>query len=249
MGLPVRCRAVGVSAGVAGAVLGAGLGLLAGPFLAGLTVRLPAGEPLVTRAGWGGAPAGRTRLLVVTALAGAVLGVVGAGVGWHAQLPAYLWLAAVGVTLAVVDAETKRLPDRLTLPSYPVGIVLLGAASLVAGDWAALGRGVLGGAVVFVVFFILAFISPRSLGLGDVKLAGLLGLYLGWLGWGVLLLGLIAGFAVGGLVAVTLLAGRRVGWRGDVAFGPSLLAGAVLAMAVGQRLVDAYLTASGLPPA
>jgi leader peptidase (prepilin peptidase)/N-methyltransferase len=224
------------------------LGALLGPFLAGLTVRVPAGDRLLTAGGWSGAPASRARRITVTVLSAAVLGVIGAGVGAAAALPAYLWLGAVGVTLGVIDIECHRLPDRLTLPSYPAGLLLLAAASLAGDDLPALGRAAVAGAVVFAVFFVLAFISPRSLGFGDVKLAGLLGLYLGWLGWGVLLLGLVAGFTVGAVAALALLAGRRVGWHSDVAFGPSLLAGALLAVVAGQRLVDAYLTANGLPP-
>jgi leader peptidase (prepilin peptidase)/N-methyltransferase len=235
---------VSVSAGAGCALLGA----LLGPFLAGLTVRVPAGDPLLPADGWLGRPASGVRRIVVTLLSAGVLGAIGAGVGADAALPAYLWLGAVGVTLGVIDVDCHRLPDRLTLPSYPAGLVLLGAASLAHHDLPALGRAALAGAAVFALFFLLAFISPSSLGFGDVKLAGLLGLYLGWLGLGVLLLGLVAGFVVGAVAAVTLLVGRRVGWHSDVAFGPSLLAGALLAVVAGQRLVDAYLTASGLPP-
>jgi leader peptidase (prepilin peptidase) / N-methyltransferase len=235
---------VSVFVGVGCALLGAVLG----PVLAGLTVRVPADEPMVSAGGWLGRPASRARRIVVTLLAAAVLGAIGAGIGADAALPAYLWLGMVGVTLGVIDVDCHRLPDRLTLPSYPIALALLGAASLAHHDLATFGRALLAAAVVFAVFFLMAFISPRSLGLGDVKLVGLLGLYLGWLGWGVLLLGLVAGFAVGAVVAIVLLIGRRVGWRSDVAFGPSLLAGALLAVVAGQRLVDAYLTAAGLPP-
>jgi leader peptidase (prepilin peptidase)/N-methyltransferase len=235
---------VSVFAGVGCALLGAVLG----PFLAGLTVRVPAGDPLLPAGGWLGEPASRARRISVTVLSAAVLGAIGAGVGADAALPAYLWLGVVGVTLGVIDVDCHRLPDRLTLPSYPAGVILLGAASLAHHDLPALARAGLAAAAVFAVFFLLAFISPSSLGFGDVKLAGLLGLYLGWLGWGVLLLGLVAGFTVGAVAAIVLLTGRRVGWSSDVAFGPSLLAGALLAVVAGQRLVDAYLTAAGLPP-
>jgi len=223
------------------------LGLLAGPFLAGLTLRIPAGQPVLTAGAWRGGAASRARTVTVTVLAAAVLAAIGAGVGADAALPAYLWLGAVGVTLGVIDVDCHRLPDRLTLPSYPVGIVLLGAAALAHRDLPALGRAVLASAAVAGVFFLLALAGPRSLGFGDVKLAGLLALYLGFLGWAEVLLGLLAGFCVGAVVALVLLAGRRAGWRSDVAFGPSLLAGALLAVVAGQQLVDAYLTAAGLP--
>ena len=178
-----------------------------------------------------------------------MLGAVGAGIGPTAALPAYLWLAAVGLTLAVIDIDCHRLPDRLTLPSYPVGVLLLGAAALAQHDLAALGRALLAATAVAGVFLLLALASPRSLGLGDVKLAGLLALHLGFLGWGELVLGLFAGFVVGAVVAVALLARRRASWRSDVAFGPSLLAGALAAVVAGRHLVDAYLSAVGLPPA
>ena len=237
-----------VFAGVGCALLGA----LLGPLLASLTVRVPAGDPLFTKGAWRGAwrgePAGPRRRVVLVVLAALVLGAVGAGVGWAAPLPAYLWFGAVGVALGVIDVDCQRLPDRLTLPCYPVGLVLLAAASLARHDFAPLLRAVLAAAALFSVFFILAFISPASLGFGDVKLSGVLGLYLGWLGWGVLAVGMITGFLVGAVVAIGLLVGRRAGWSSDVAFGPSLLAGALFAVVAGQRLVDAYLTAMGLPP-
>jgi leader peptidase (prepilin peptidase)/N-methyltransferase len=223
------------------------LGLLLGPFLAGLTLRIPADQPVLTRDGWRGGAAGPGRRAVVTVLSGAVLGTVGGGLGADPALPAYLWLGAVGVTLAVIDIDCHRLPDRLTLPSYPVGVLLLGAAALARHDLAALGRALLAAAAVAAVFLLLALASPRSLGLGDVKLAGLLGLHLGFLGWAEVLLGLLAGFLVGAAVAVALLAGRRAGWRTDVAFGPSLLAGALAAVLVGRQLAAAYLGAVGVP--
>jgi leader peptidase (prepilin peptidase)/N-methyltransferase len=227
----------------------AALGALLGPFLAGLTVRIPADDSVFATGWWRGEPADRRRIVLVTALIAVVLGAVGLGVGATAELPAYLWLGAVGVTLAVIDVDCHRLPDRLTLPSYVAGIVLLGAASLARDDLGALVRALIAMAAVFVVFFALALVSPRSLGFGDVKLAGVLGLFVGWLGWGELLFGLVCGFCVGAVVALALLAGRRVGWRSDVAFGPSLLAGGLVAVIAGQEIVDAYLTSVGLPPA
>jgi len=227
----------------------AALGLLLGPFLAGLTVRIPADEPVLTADGWRGGEASRARRVWVTVTAAVVLGAVGVGVGAEAALPAFLWLGAVGLTLAAIDIDCHRLPDRLTLPSYPVGVLLLGIAALVQHRPGALGRALLAATAVAGVFLLLAVASPRSLGLGDVKLAGLLALHLGFLGWGELVLGLFAGFVVGAVVAVALLARRRAGWRSDVAFGPSLLAGALAAVVAGRPLVDAYLTAVGLPPA
>jgi leader peptidase (prepilin peptidase)/N-methyltransferase len=219
--------------------LGALLGVVLGPFLAGLTLSVPAGDPLVGKRWWRGGEASARRVGIVTALAAVALGAVAGAVGAEPQLPAYLWLAAVGVTLAVIDAETLRLPDRLTLPSYPVGLVLLA----IPADWSALGRALLAAVVAGGAALVLALLAPRGgLGLGDVKLLGVLGLFLGWLGWGVLVVGVALGFALGAVVAVGMLASRRAGLRDHLAFGPWLIAGALVAVVAGRPLVDAYLS-------
>ena len=103
------------------------------------------------------------------------------GLSW--ELPAFLFLAAAGVLLTVVDVQHKLLPDRVTLPAIGGGAACWPSPRVGTGDGQrCCGRG-WPPSVLFVVFFVLALISPRSLGMGDVKLAGLLGLYLGWLGW------------------------------------------------------------------
>jgi leader peptidase (prepilin peptidase) / N-methyltransferase len=219
------------------------LGLALGPFLAGLTLRVPAGDPILGKRWWAGGEAGPRRTGIVTGLAALALGAVGAATGAHAELAAYLWLAAVGVTLAVIDLECLRLPDRLTLPSIPAGLVLLA----IPGDWSALGRAGLAAVAAGGAALLLALVAPSGgLGLGDVKLLTVLGLFLGWLGWGVLVLGVAFGFALGALVAVGMLASRRAGLRDHLAFGPWLIAGALIAVVSGQNVVDAYLS---VPPA
>jgi len=220
-------------------LLGALLGVVLGPFLAGLTLSVPAGDPVLGKWWWRGGEAGRRRVVVVTGLALVAMGAVAGAVGAEPELPAYLWLAAVGVTLAVIDIETLRLPDRLTLPSYPVGLVLLA----IPADWPALRRAVLAAAVTGAAAFLLALLAPRGgLGFGDVKLLGVLGLFLGWLGWGVLVVGVAAGFTLGAVAALAMLASRRAGLRDHLAFGPWLIAGALVGVVAGCPLVDAYLS-------
>jgi leader peptidase (prepilin peptidase)/N-methyltransferase len=219
--------------------LGALMGIVLGPFLAGLTLSVPAGDPFLGKRWWRGGEASARRVVVVAGLAAVAVGAVAGAVGVEPQLPAYLWLAAVGVTLAVIDIETLRLPDRLILPSYPVGLVLLA----IPADWAALGRAVLAAAITGGAAFLLALLAPRGgLGLGDVKLLGLLGLFLGWLGWGVLVVGVALGFVLGAVAAAGMLASRRAGLRDHLAFGPWLIAGALVAVVAGRPLVDAYLS-------
>jgi leader peptidase (prepilin peptidase)/N-methyltransferase len=156
--------------------------------------------------------------------------------GWSAELPAFLVLAGAAVLLTVVDLQHRLLPNRVVVPTLAAGAVLLTGAAVAEQAWEALLRAGLGAVVLFVSFFVLALISPRSLGMGDVKLAAVLGLYLGWLGWDVLVLGAAAGFVVQAVVALVLLAARRIGLRGELPFGPAMLLGTALAIAAGHIL-------------
>ncbi len=161
-------------------------------------------------------------------------------------LPAYLYLAAVGLALALIDLDCKRLPDALTLPSYPVAVVLLGGAALLDSDSGDFLRALLGGSALFGLYFALCFAYPAGMGFGDVKLSGVLGLYLGWIGWGAWAVGLFAGFLLGGAFGIALIAFRRGGRKTAVPFGPFMLMGALFAIIVGQPLFDAYLSATGV---
>jgi leader peptidase (prepilin peptidase) / N-methyltransferase len=153
--------------------------------------------------------------------------------GSSADLPAYLALAAAGVLLAVVDLRHRLLPNRVIGPALVTGALLLTGAAAVDDRWADLARAALGAVVLFALYLVLALISPSALGMGDVKLAGLLGLHLGWLGWDAVLLGAAAGFVVQALLSLVLLAARRIDLRGELPFGPAMLAGAVLAIGAG----------------
>lgn len=159
--------------------------------------------------------------------------------GLEPELAAYLYLAAVGLALALIDLDCKRLPDALTLPSYGVGLVLLGAASL--DDPQQLLRAVLGAAAMFAVYFALAFAYPAGMGFGDVKLSGVLGLFTAWLGWDVWGAGVILGFLLGGVAGVAVLLSKRGTRKSAIPFGPFMLLGALIAVLVGEPLVDAYL--------
>jgi leader peptidase (prepilin peptidase)/N-methyltransferase len=157
------------------------------------------------------------------------------------ELVAFLWLAGASVALAIIDVEHHRLPDAIVLPSYAIGLVLLGASSALSGEWDALLRGVVGMAALFVFYLALALVKPGAMGLGDVKLAGVLGLWLGWLGWGELVVGAFAAFLLGGLFSIVLLATRRAQRTGGIPFGPWMLAGAWVGVLVGGTVAASYL--------
>ena len=145
---------------------------------------------------------------------------------------ALAWAAGAFVVLGAVDLASHRLPDRVTYPAVAVGAATFLVDAAVLGSWGALVRALATAAAAFVVGAAASTLSPEGLGFGDVKLLGLLGLVLGWFGWGVLLAGVFLGLLTGGLVSVVLLITRRAGWRTALPFGPPLLVGAVLALAL-----------------
>ncbi len=215
----------------------AGVGAAVGPALAAAAGRVP------------GVSRHRRRRMLVSALTAGAFGVVAAGLlpdpARRSALPAFLVLTAVGVALSVIDLDVHRLPDKLTLPSYPVVATLLVPASLLgaaAVGWPGMLRAGCGALVAAGLYVLLCLAPGARLGFGDVKLAGLLGLALAWLSWRTLVVGLVLGFTLGGAHALVLLSLRRTGLRGQLPFGPAMLAGALVAVLVGDRIAAGYLS-------
>ena len=203
--------------------------LVLGPWLARVSVRLARRDDAASASPL---PTALTGVLVALVLAGALL--VG---GVRPATVALAWIGVAGVVLAAVDLAVHRLPDRVTLPAYAAVTTALLVDALALGTWPALLRAVLAGAAAFGLAAAAAVLSPRGLGFGDVKLLGLLGLVLGWVGWGVLLAGVLLGLVAGAAASLTLIVAGRAGWRTALPFGPPLLVGAVLALTLqGQTL-------------
>jgi leader peptidase (prepilin peptidase)/N-methyltransferase len=249
------------------------LGLLIGSFLNVVVHRVPRGESVVSPpsacpschtairprdnvpvAGWlllkgrcrdCDAPIS-PRYPLVEAATAALFAVMALRFGLDWALPAYLYLAAVGLALALIDLDCKRLPDALTLPSYPVAAVLLGAAALAGSDSGDFLKALLGGLAMFAVYFALCFAYPAGMGFGDVKLAGVLGMYTAWLGWGAWAVGLFLGFLLGGVFGIALIASRKGGRKTAVPFGPFMLLGAFIAILIGPELAQGYLDLTGV---
>ncbi|MCA1008762.1 A24 family peptidase [Rhodococcus hoagii] len=159
--------------------------------------------------------------------------------------PAYLWFTAVGVALAVIDIDCKRLPNFLVVPSYPIVFVCLTAASAILDDWPALQRAAIGAAVLFGFYFLLALIYPAGMGFGDVKLAGVIGAVLAYLSYGTLLVGAFLAFLVAALVGVVILVTRRGRIGTTIPFGPYMIAAALIAILAADPLARAYLDWAG----
>ncbi len=213
-------------AALAGA--GAVLGWVTARLLAGFGYRLDEDDPR-------GVPGAPWWPVIALGLAWGVLAWrVGAYGRWSA-LPATLLFAWLAVPLTWVDLDVHRLPDGLVLPGYPALAVLLLLATLGAqgGHW----RGaVAGGLGLGMLFVILAVLPGGGMGAGDVKLAGLAGLLLGWFGGAALLTGVTATFLIGGLLGgvILLRGGSR---RTRFAFGPALCLGTLVGVAFGAALV------------
>ena len=172
-------------------------------------------------AGWGAIAAG----------AALALGMMIWRFGLNPVLPAYGYLAVAGAVLAVIDARERRLPDRLTLPSYPVALALLGLAAVLQPGGGRHFLGALAGlGIALALFLAQAVLYPAGLGWGDVKLAGILGLYLGWLGLAAVAAGLFLGYLLAAVAGLALIAAGRASRKTQLPFGPFLLAGTLAAI-------------------
>jgi len=171
---------------------------------------------------------------------GAVSALIGGRVGWEPQLSFLLYLAPVSVALAVIDWRTRLLPTKLVAPSYLAVIALAVFSAWTAGDWSPLVTAAWGWLVAGGTFFVLWFIYPRGMGYGDVRLSGVLGIALGYLGWGELLTGVYSGFLLGG-VGGLLLSTLRIVDRKAYPFGPFMLAGALVGVLTGPYVAAWYV--------
>ncbi len=161
-------------------------------------------------------------------------------------LAAMLYLAAVSIALALIDVDTRRLPFWIVTPSWFVGAGLLGAAALLAGEPGAAVRMLTGAVALWGLYRVLHLLYPRGMGYGDVRLAGLIGAYLAWLGYGPLVVGAFAGFLLGALGGVVLIAAKGAGLKATIPYGPYMLAGTWVALVAGRPLAEGYLQLVGL---
>jgi leader peptidase (prepilin peptidase) / N-methyltransferase len=214
------------------AVLGVGVGAWLTRSLALLSYRHPQErhQPSPRHTWW---------LMIAVACAWASLTFRFGGYAGWSLLPAYLYLGAVGAALTLIDVDVHRLPDLIVLPSYPIVFVLLLVPTVASGQWGALLRAALAGLALFVVYLVLALVSPGGggLGFGDVKLAGVLGLLLGWLGWSPVIVSVLAAFVIGGVIGGILLLVGKASRSSHIAFGPSMILGAWLALMFPLRVM------------
>jgi leader peptidase (prepilin peptidase) / N-methyltransferase len=260
MPVPVPAWALAATAAVAGVTVGSYLPVLAGRVMGGAGAahppdpRGPAGRCPACGAAARAAeapPGNRAALAAAGAVPGAgwllpiggwdLLVQLGTGAGFAVMalrfglspvLPAFLLLALLAPALAVIDLRWRRLPDPLTLPAYPAAALLLAAGALATPGGARHFLSALAGlAAAWLFFALLALVHPAGLGWGDVKLAGVLGLYLGWLGAAVVAAGLLGAFVLAALAGLGLIAAGRATRKSQIPFGPFMLASAIAVIA------------------
>ena len=160
------------------------------------------------------------------------------GASW--VVPGYCLFFASLLAISVIDLDHYIVPNRIIYPTLFATVpLLLGAAGL-SHQWAALGRATVGGLVGFLGFFVIHMVSPKGMGFGDVRLAGVIGVYLGWLGYGHLAVGLFLAFLSASVVGIALMIARVRGRRDPVPFAPFMALGAVAAVLWGQQLMHLY---------
>ena len=161
-------------------------------------------------------------------------------------LVAFLYLASVSMVLALIDIDTHTLPNQIVLPSYIVGIIMLGLTDFVSSTHGAIIRGLVGMMAMGFFYFGMSLAYPGGMGMGDVKFAGVLGLFLGYLGWSVLLVGAFSAFVLGGIFAIGLMIFRKAGRKSGIPFGPWMIIGAWVGVFFSTVIVQQYLSLFGL---
>lgn len=160
--------------------------------------------------------------------------------GISTELPAYLYLSAVGIALAMIDFDVRRLPDTIVLPSYVISLLLLLPAGAETADSTVPLRALAGMVALLVLFFALAAAYPNGLTFGDVKLAGLVGLYLGWLSWSAVFITAVGSLLIAAVTGVGVVLARNGSRYVAVPLAPCLIGAGVTSVFLAAPLSAWY---------
>ena len=175
-------------------------------------------------------PAGVVYPLVELLTAGAFASTVHfVGTGW--SLPAYLCFVSVTTVLAFVDLGHRLIPNRVLVPGTAACLLLLAGGAALDGRLGELPEALASGAGYFLALLAPALLAGGAIGMGDVKLAFLLGLFAGYGRWEVALLAGTGAFVLAGAVSVLLLAIRVLARDDHIPFGPFMVVAAWVAIA------------------
>jgi leader peptidase (prepilin peptidase)/N-methyltransferase len=165
------------------------------------------------------------------------------GASW--DLPAFCVFFASLLAISVIDLDLFIIPNRVIYPTLAVTAPLLVVAAAADGSWGHLRNAAIGGAAGFGVLLVIHVAAPHGMGFGDVRLAGVIGMMLGWLGLRYLFLGLFLAFLLAAVIGLVLIAARLRSRKDAVPFGPFMAMGAVLAVLWGQVILNAYQSGRG----
>jgi len=178
------------------------------------------------------------RVALVAAAAAVLFVAFGRTIGNTPPLPSYLWFGAVTVTLALVDACDRRIPNRILFPGTIVaGVLLVAAAVIESGP---VLRPFTAGTAYFALLYVTGRLSRGGIGAGDVKLSFLLGMFTGYVSWGAFVAGVVAAFLFGGVAAIVALGAHRKRTEA-IPFGPYLVVGAYTGIVAGEAIARWYL--------
>lgn len=221
---------------VLGTLAAALLGVPAGMFANLLIDRIPEKQPL--------RPLPEMRSLVrrpryaLVILATAAL-FAGAVLRFRADwvLPAYFVFFLCLVTITVIDFQRQIIPNRIVYPTIFAAIPLLALAALAGGEWSRLGHALIGATLAWLALLVIHLISPAGMGFGDVRLAFVLGLFLGWINLAHVFTGLFLGVVLISAVGIALAVFRLRSLQEHIAFGPFLAGGSILAVFAGHAII------------
>ncbi len=213
-------------------VLGVPGGLLANLLVDRIPEKQPL-RPLPALAAVAGSARQRLTVLVTVAL------FAGAGLRFGADwvVPAYLVFFLCLVSISVIDAQRQIIPNRIVYPTIFASLPLLALAALAEGEWDRFGHAVMGASLAWLALFVIHMISPSGMGFGDVRLAFVLGLFLGWISLGHVVTGLFLGVLLISAVGIVLAVLRLRSLQEHIAFGPFLAAGSTLAVFAGEAII------------
>lgn len=154
-------------------------------------------------------------------------------------LVAYWNLGAALIALSCIDLSFHRLPREITYTAFALSSIVIVVAALIDDDAERIWYAAVGAGLAFAIMAPIFLLSRGGMGDGDVRLAPLIGLHLGYISVALVPIGLMFGFALGAVVGVTLIVLGRAGRKTALPFGPFLAAGCIIAVVVGEPIVEA----------
>lgn len=180
------------------------------------------------------------RYPIIELLTAVLFGLVAARIGGSWTLPSELAFTAGLIALAAIDLERFLLPRKIV---YATSIIVTLGLVLAAGlqdRWGHFGVAVICAVSAFVVFFTINAVKSAWMGFGDVRLAGLIGLALGWLGGWYVVVGFFAANLAGAIVGVAMMVAGRASRRTPLPYGVFLAGGSVVAILIGSPVIHWY---------